>query len=198
MKKYAGSLNRTWLALIGFVLIVAGALWVLVATGLAQNLGLAWSPEDQPLTGAEALLEQSWLPAALIALGALLVILALLWIIRQIPRTERADTLQFQQDARRGVTTVDAKVITDAVATQVEDLTDVVSAKAVLRGHRSEAQLVLDVVVNERGDIQAVGQQISEEVLPAVARAVGRPLQEVGMIFEVTRQTRSKRQIQVQ
>ena len=198
MKKLAGSLNRTWLALIGLVLIAAAALWILTATGVLHQAGLAWQPEDKPFEGAESALQQEWLPAALIAVGVVLALLAVLWLIRQVPRAERADTLQFQKDARQGVTVADAKVITDAIAAHTEELTDVVNAKAVLRGHRSQAELVLDVVINERGDVQQVGREIADEVLPAAARVLGRPLQNVGLIYEVTRQSRSKRQIRIQ
>jgi hypothetical protein len=201
MKKTAGSFNRTWLAIIGVVLLAAGVLWGIVAAGLLASSGASsghWGPSGKPFQGASSALDGTWLAPVLIVAGAVLVILALWWLVRQIPRSEKASTFRFHKDPKRGFTQVEPKVITDAVAAHLEDLTYVTDAKAGLKGQRTNADLVLDVTVNERADLADVTREIREQVLASVKSALGSPLGSVGIVYAVSRQSRSKRQVKLQ
>ncbi|MCT1368003.1 hypothetical protein [uncultured Kocuria sp.] len=198
MKKTAGAFNRTWLTIIGCILLIAGVGWGLVAGGVFSSAGSTWAPDGTPLQGADGLLEAGWLAAATIAVGILLIIVALWWFIRQAPRSAGASTFRFQRDPRYGVTLVDSKVIASAIAEHVQTLTNVTDAKAGLKGERTNAELVLDVTVHERADLPTVTREIREQVVPAAARVLGGPLNSVGIAYSVTRNSRSKRTVQVQ
>lgn len=198
MKKTAGSTNRTWLAIIGFVLLAAGALWAVVAAGLLAGAGTQWKSSGRPLQSASSTLDAQWLAPVLIVVGAVLILFGLWWLIRQIPRGDGASTLRFHKDPKHGFTLVEPKVITAAVAEHIEDLTYVTDAKAGLKGQRTNAELVLDVTVNERADLKDVTREIHQQVLPSVARVLGHPLSSVGIVYSVSSQSRSKRQVKLQ
>ncbi|MCP3425373.1 alkaline shock response membrane anchor protein AmaP [Rothia sp. AR01] len=198
MRILAGALNRTWLTIIGLVLLVAGAAWLLAAAGVLAPLDARLDPGATPLGGVEDGLGLEWLPAVLIAAAALLALLALAWLGRQVPRRRQAPTLQFHRDAREGVTLMDASVISEAVARDVEELEHVTSARAVLRGGRSAPELTLRVVLHERGDAQEVLEAITGWVLPRAVRALGAPLADVGVEVAVTRQSRRREHVRVQ
>ncbi|WP_129358372.1 MULTISPECIES: alkaline shock response membrane anchor protein AmaP [Micrococcaceae] len=198
MKKTAGSTNRTWLAIIGFILLAAGVLWAVTAGGLLAGAGEQWESSSRPLQNASTVLDAPWLASALIVVGVILMLFGLWWLIRQIPRSGGSSTFRFQKDPKRGFTLVEPKVITAAVAEHIEDLTYVTDAKAGLKGQRTNAELVLDVTVNERADLKEVTREIREEVLPSVARVLGNPLGSVGVVYTVSRQSRSKRQVTLQ
>ncbi|MGO1183216.1 MAG: hypothetical protein ACTHZ5_09580 [Micrococcaceae bacterium] len=197
MKTHAGRLNRVLLAVIGAVLLAAGTTGALAAAGVFAHVG-ALRPEQRPLAGVETVLNQPWLPAAVLALGVALAVAGVAWLIAQIPRSRRATTLRFHADARTGTTVMDAAVLTDAVAATVETLDDVVAARAVLRGARRDAELAVKVTVQERGDVAAVVARIHDDVLPQTVQALGVPLTAAGIIVDVTRASGRRHEIRVQ
>ncbi|MFT0848737.1 alkaline shock response membrane anchor protein AmaP [Actinomycetaceae bacterium L2_0104] len=197
MRKTAGSLNRTLLTIFGILLLLGGALWMALAAGLLSGIGSGWSAQDKPLSGAADALDAGWVPVAAIAVAVLLILLALWWLLRQIPRSHRSSTLRFHEDPAQGVTLVAPEVISDAIATHVEDLPHVTKATASLRGGRSEAKLLIDLTVNERADIPHLAQQISEQVLPSAIKVIGTPLADVGLIVNVTQQSRARDHVEI-
>lgn len=197
MRILAGGLNRAWLTVIGLVLLIAGVGWLLVASGLLASAHPRLAPEATPLRGAAGLLDQPWAPAAMIVAAALLVLLGLSWLARQVPRRQQAPTLQFHDDARQGVTLMESSVFSDAVARDVEDLEHVTAARALLRGSRAEPELILRVTVNERAEAQEVIDAIAGSVLPRAAEALGAPFADVGIELALTRQSRKSGQVRV-
>ncbi|WP_129656679.1 alkaline shock response membrane anchor protein AmaP [Rothia halotolerans] len=198
MRILAGGLNRAWLTVIGLVLLVLGVGWLLAASGLLASLHPALDQEAAPMRGASGVLDQPWMPAAMIVVAALLILAGLSWLVRQIPRKRQAPTLRFHEDARQGVTLMEAPVFSDAVAHDVEELEHVTAARALLRGSRSEPELVLRVAVNERADAQEVVDAISERILPRAVEALGVPFTDVGIEIVVTRQSRKSDRVRVQ
>ncbi|WP_030016294.1 hypothetical protein [Curtobacterium sp. S6] len=198
MKKTAGAFNRTWLAIIGFVLLAAGVLWGIVAAGLLAGAGSLWEPSGTPLSGASDVLDAEWLAGAAIIVGIVLGLWGIWWLVRQAPRSAAASTFRFQRDPQHGVTLVEPKVIASAVAEHVQTLTYVTDAKAGLKGQRTNAELILNVTVNERADLPTVTREIREQVLPAASRVLGSPVDRVGIAYAVSRDSRSKRTVQVQ
>lgn len=198
MKKTAGAFNRTWLAIIGFVLLAAGVLWGIVAGGLLAGAGGPWESSGTPLSGASTVLDAGWLAAVSIVVGILLGLWAILWLVRQAPRSAAASTFRFHRDPRHGVTLVEPKVIASAIAEHVQTLTYVTDAKAGLKGQRTNAELILNVTVNERADLPNVTREIREQVVPAASRVLGSSLDKVGIAYTISRDSRSKRTVQVQ
>ena len=198
MRILSGAVNRTWLAVIGVVLLAAGAFWLLAAAGVLAPIQSRLDPGAAPLSGAGAGLEEQWLPAAVVVVAVLLLLLGLWWLARQVPRRQQAPTLQFHEDAREGVTLMEASVISDAVARDVEELENVTSARAVLRGSRAEPEMILRVTVHERAAVQEVVEAVAERVLPRAAQALDTAFSDVGIEVAVTRQSRRSGSVRVQ
>ena len=197
MRVFPSRLNRTWLGIIGAVLLLAGLAAILVGSGAFRDLSSRLSPKSTPFQGATRLLEQPWVPAAGMLLAAVVILLSLWWLVRQIPRSRRASALRFHADARSGVTTMESSVFTDAVAGQAEELEDVVSARAVLRGSRADPELILRIDVTERASARAAAQEVLDRVVPSAAYALGSSFSRVGVHVAVTRQAKEKGRIAV-
>ncbi len=198
MRKRAGALNRAWLAVIGLVLLLAGAFWILTAAGLVSSWGLnGFDVGSQPLQGASDVLGQQWLPGAALAAGIVLVLLAVWWLAAQTPRKQEASPLQLHRDARQGTTVMPASAVTDALEQRVEDLEHVTRAKAVLRGTARAPELALDVTANERVDVQELLGAIQQEILPEAAQALEQRFTNLGVQVSVSRETAKRHQVVV-
>lgn len=197
MKKSPGLLNRTLLTLFGLLLILLGAACLALAAGFLSGIGEGWESSSRPFAGIGDALAQSWLAAVVIAVALVLFVLALWWMMRQVPQSGRASVFRFQEDTSEGVTVASADVIADAVAAHVEDLPHVTRAQVRLRGSRSEAKLLINLTVNERANLGDVTDQISHEVLPAAAEVLGYPLADVSYIVNVTSQPRSRDHVEI-
>ncbi|WBL19959.1 alkaline shock response membrane anchor protein AmaP [Citricoccus sp. NR2] len=198
MKTRAGVLNRVLLGMLGTLLLAIGVTWGLIAAGVFAGVDPVLAPEARPWAGATTVETLAWLPAVVVAVGMMLAAAGLAWVIAQIPRSRRAATLRFHADARTGTTVMDAAVLTDAVAATAETLDDVVAARAVLRGARRDAELAVQVTVQERGDVAAVVRRVHDEVLPQAVQALGVPLSAAGILVDVTRQSGRRHEVRVQ
>lgn len=195
MRETAGRLNRTWLALIAVVLIVAGIAGVLLSSGLANNLlssanlnATVAHPDGQVFAGSPLEAVSNPVGAALILLvAAVIVILALSWLGAQIPRRHQASTLRLHSDqGRDGYTRCEPKVVTSAVVNEVEALPGVNSASALIRGSANQPELNLDVKIEDRADIQDVIARINAEVAPNLETALEAPLRKVAVLFNIS------------
>ena len=198
MKKLNGPANRFWLAVIGLLLTAAGSAWILTGTGLGPRLLPGWPAAD---TAPADYLEVPSSPTLVVwtamAAGALLALLGLWWLIRQFPQQQAAKPLRLQQDPRTGMTYVPSQVVADAVAGDIEQLTGVESARAVLRGSLSNPALTAHVDVGERADITALAHELRTLVPERCERALGVPLESFDVELSVVRARKQARSVRV-
>jgi hypothetical protein len=205
MRRTAARLNRTWLTILGLVLVLAGAAGLLVALGqatpLLQRAGLGWqAPQgDRRLFGqatAEAF-GTTWVVVVTAVVGVVVGLLALGWLLAQVPRKHEARPFRLQDDAATGQTTVSASVLTDAVEAHATSLPGVDAASAVLRGGVERPDLTLRVTVDDRADVPRVLERVHTEVAGALATSLDTPLARLGVQVEVSGARSSKGRVTV-
>jgi hypothetical protein len=194
MRQTASRLNRTWLTILGVLLLLVGAAGVLLSTAqagpLLRSAGAGWTPPqpDRHLFGSATAnaLTLTWV-VLLAALVAVVVgLLGLLWLLAQIPRSNQAKPFRLHDDARTGLTRVDAGVLTRAVEAQVKGLPGVSGASAVLRGSASQPDLTLRVTAEERTDVAALLERLHRQVAADLGEALDTRLHRLGVQVEVS------------
>lgn len=196
MRRMAAGANRTGLIIVGLLCLIVGAAVLSISLGLAAALAPGLSPDGrlQPVAAVFAL---PFSAVIALVLAVVLIVIGLRWLALQVPRKDSAKPLRMQEDARTGVTTVNANVITAAVVDDLELTPEVVDSQAILRGTARSPELVLHVDVDERADIDAVVADISDRVTRNCSQALGVPLAAVGVEIGIAR-SRQRRQRSVQ
>ena len=187
MRQFATGLNRTWVAILGLVLLVAGLFGAAVGTGLLRQITSTGPRQDDRLltSGLDDVVTH---PAAVWGIGLvglLLAILGIAWLLAQIPRTNAAPTLRFH-DATDGLTTCAPGVVTAAFAEDVEMVDGVTDADAVLRGTQAAPELTLRLTTNDRTDIQQLLATVQDEAVARLETALGRPLHRLAIQVDVS------------
>jgi hypothetical protein len=169
MSARVNGVNRTVLAVLGLVLLAAGAL------GLALSFG-AFGDNAQPLLPQgmrDYARDQSWFWWAVAAACLVIALLGLRWLLAQLA-TDRVGRLDLTTDDRDGLTTVHGSALTDAVQAEVEELRGVVGASAQLRDRRGR-RLSLTVDLAEYADIAEVRHSLEDRVVAHARQAVDDP-----------------------
>jgi hypothetical protein len=163
-------LNRSLLTLIGLILLLAGAYAALRGLGVLTPL-LGQSPQDPLLPpGVSA---PGWLPAAAIALGVIVALLCLGWLLAQTrARAHRPGTWRFTDAAEQGSTAMASTAAAHAVAAEIETYTGVHTARAVLTGDRAHPQLHLNLAITEHAPVTEIRARIDDEALPRLRQAL--------------------------
>lgn len=196
MKRMASGANRTGLIIVGLLCLVAGLAVLSISFGLAAAFAPGLTP-DGSLQPVAAILDLPFSAVIALLLAVFLVIVGVRWLSAQVPRKDSAQPLRMQDDARTGVTTVTANVISAAVVDDLELTPEVVDAQAILRGTARSPELVLHVDVDERADIDAVVADIADRVTRNCSQALGVPLSAVGVEIGIAR-SRQRKQRNVQ
>lgn len=198
MRQFPTGLNRTWLAIIGLVSLLAGLAGTAIGTGLlgtivsgsASPAGLqrtdpTLSPAVTDLFGSTAAV------TAVGVVGAVLALLGLAWLRAQIPRTNAAPAFRLHDDAAAGLTVCGPAVLTDAVSADVRALPGVTDADAVLRGTAQEPELTLRLTANDRTDIPALLGCVQGQVVNDLETAMGAPLAHLAVQVDISPERRT-------
>jgi len=201
MRQTAARLNRTWLTLIGLLLLLVGAGALLLGTGLLESLVSSAgrtltqpSSSDRVVSSSVAsALTSSGAAIAAAIVGVLLALLAAAWLWAQIPRTNQAKPFRLYDDPMTGLTRCAPGVLTDAVEAQVKALPDVLNASALLRGSATEPDLDLKVTVSENVDLPKLLATIGHGVAADLGGALDTELRRLGVQVEIGKiSTRNK------
>jgi hypothetical protein len=194
MRQTASRLNRTWLTILGVLLLLVGAAGVLLGTGqagpLLRSTGAGWTPPqaERHLVGSATVdaFTLTWVVLLTTLVAVVVGLLGLLWLLAQIPRTNQAKPFRLHDDARTGLTRVEASVLTRAVEAQVLGLPGVNGASAVLRGSVQQPDLTLRVTADERTDVAALLQRLHHQVAADLGEALDTRLHRLGVQVEVS------------
>lgn len=205
MRQTASRLNRTWLTILGVLLILVGVAGVLLAIGqaapLVRRTGLGWTPPspDRHLVGSATATAfgLTWVVLATAVVAVVLGLLGLAWLVAQIPRANAAKPFRLHDDARTGLTRVESDVLTDVVEAQVKALPGVNAASAVIRRSAESPHLTLKVTADERADIGALLGRIHDQVAADLGDALDTRLNRLGVQVEVSSVKRSSDRITV-
>lgn len=186
MRQTAGPLNRTWLTIIGFVVLVGGVLWFLLATGVAASAaGMASGGAHVVPAGAATILAAPSAAVVLAIIGIVLVLLGLAWIVAQIPRKNLPKPYRLHRDSGRGISSCSPTVLSDAVESHVERLPGVSKASSVVRGASTSPELIVRLTATERADIQEIVRGIRGEVSSDFSTALESPIDRLGVQIDV-------------
>lgn len=185
MKKHAGPANRTWLIILGILLLAAGVLAALIAGGALQGTA-APGPSEPLLAEGEGFLSGEFAPWGVLLAGAVVGLLGLWWLLAQIPRNRAAGTFRLQEDPAHGITVCDPQVLAAAVNRETERLAGVVGGAVRLRGTADEPDLAMKVTVASDADVQGVIAQIQHEVVPHLVSALEVPLNTFGLEIDAS------------
>lgn len=159
-------LNRFLLAVIGLVLLAAGAF------GLATHFRVLRLVDPGapivPGTGEPP----DWVLYVIAAAAVVVGLLALRWLLAQLAHRPRTGVWRFEADPAYGRTELHAD---DAVAPFVEELREypgVHKATASLAGVREKPSLALAVTCEQDVDLGEIRRRITEESLPRLEEAL--------------------------
>ncbi|MEW9532895.1 alkaline shock response membrane anchor protein AmaP [Microbispora sp. NPDC049125] len=168
MGRRMAGVNRIGLFLLGLALLAGGLL------ALARGLGaFGASAARRPLieAGSGLAAGRAWFWPAMAGLGIVLGLLGLAWLLAQM-RIGRVRRLRLQS-GMSGITEVDARPASDAVAAQIGEYPDVRRARAVLRGSSDHPRLDLGVAAGEPADLSALVTRLHDEAVPALRSTLG-------------------------
>ena len=192
MRQTAGTLNRTWLTILGILLLAAGTALLLQASGTLHTLLNSAAAWRSVVTGdLQAFFAQPGVAAVVLIAGVIIGVLGLLWVIAQIPRRNSAGAYRLHDDGSLGFTLCDPAVLAAAVEKQINTLPGVVTSAAQLRGTANAADLTLKVTVNDRADVRDVIHRIQTTTLPELSMALEAPLQTSRLQIDVSGRTQS-------
>ncbi|SFP78672.1 hypothetical protein SAMN05421810_103411 [Amycolatopsis arida] len=157
-------LNRALLALLGVLLLAAGAFAVATHAGWLRLLDPA--APLVPGTGRPP----AWVPYVVAAGAVLLGLLALRWLVAQAVRRPRTETWELRQE--RGVTRLDPGVVVEPLVEEIESIRGVHDASATLAGGRDAPELHLAVGAERDADLVAIRRRIEEDALPRLRQAL--------------------------
>ncbi len=161
--------NRIGLGLLGLVLLVAGGAIVIRSTGLFGGLlGPAADPVYSDGTAAWVHDQRPWLWLTIAAVGVLVALLALRWLLVQL-RTDRLGRLMLDTDdvgvPASGRADVPAGVVTAAVGEEVDTYRGVQKVRVALTGRPDQPELRLTVTADPDADLSRIRRRITGEAL---------------------------------
>jgi hypothetical protein len=161
------ALNRVLLALIGLVLLAAGAGAVAAGLGLLPST-VGVGPTTVLLAGDAVWAD--WAPAAAIAAAVVVGLLALAWLLTQLRRRRSGGS--WRTDGALGATTVRLTDAAEAVADDVSAYPGVTAASAVLVGPRARPELRLLVDLRPGTATAALRERVDAHALPRLRAAL--------------------------
>lgn len=166
--------NRIGLGLLGLVLLVAGGAIVIRSAGLVGGLlGPTGDPVYSDATASWVHDQRSWLWLTIAAVGVLVALLALRWLLVQT-RSDRVGRLMVDTDHRdvpsSGRADVPAGVVITAVGQEVDAYRGVQKIRVALTGRPDQPELRLTVTADPDADLSRLRHRITGEAL-AHARA---------------------------
>lgn len=188
---HADRTNRVLLLLLALLLIIAG-----VAAGAASIGAFGTFTRHSFLmanpTGHFIGTQGSWLWPAAAVVAAILVLLALRWLLALLFSTDRAGDLKITSGDSAGRTSLASRALTEAVAEEVEGYRGVHSARARLLGDPADPELVVTAALEETADFAALRQRIEAGALTHARLALGNPALPAQLDLTVTTKQSSR------
>jgi hypothetical protein len=160
--------NRARLSLLGLILLVLGGLGLAAGFG-AFGSSVAQRPvlTDDVRTFPE---EYAWFWWAVAAVLLGIALLALRWLLIQL-RTDRVTTLSIDRSGQ-GETLLRGSALRDVVEEELESFRGVGRASASLRGRADRPTCRVAVVLDGRGNVADVRDQVESTTVPHLRQAL--------------------------
>jgi hypothetical protein len=184
---HADRTNRIMLILFALALTaagVAGALAGLGVFGQATEHGVLVSDQVKDYFGRHG----DWLWPAIAVVAAIIVLLAVRWLLTLLFSTDRTGDLPLSGDRSAGRTTLSTAALTDAVVSEIDGYSGVSAAKARLIGDPAAPTLVITATLEESADLSAARRRIEGHAVQHARQALGNP--ELPVRLDLTTTTR--------
>ncbi len=162
--------ERSLLTVIGLVLLLVGALALVVGAGWLGRFR-AQRPVLDPLATRWAGANDVWVYGIGIALGVVLVLLGVWWLLRSL-RPEGRPDLRLTGDGESSAT-VTSTALTEAVRTDAENVTGVSRARVRMAGNDQRPNVRLTLSLQEGTNVRHVWEELDDKVLSRARQALG-------------------------
>lgn len=199
MRQSPAALNRSWLAVLGVVLILGAAALLAATAGLLDTLvqGVP-SPEDgTPLLDVDPAATAA-APAVLggaAGAGVVLAVLGLAWLAAQVPRRRRTRTYRLHAAGDNGLVTINPAILEGALNADIERLPGVEKSRSVLRGSASAPDVTIRTTLNHRASIGDTVASIRGGAVERLAASLEAVPGSVAIILDVSTSTSRTRNV---
>ncbi|NIH80388.1 alkaline shock response membrane anchor protein AmaP [Amycolatopsis viridis] len=159
-------LNRTLLALIGLVLLAAGAFTLATSLGWLRVLDRAAPlvPGDQR--------PPTWVLYVVVAAAVVLGLLFLRWLAAQALRRPKSGTWRVEDDPAQGVTKLSSDAAVAPFESEVSAYPGVRSVTATLSGPQARPTLLVTATAEPGTDLSALRERIVDDGVARLAQAL--------------------------
>ena len=183
-----GRLNRTVLAVLGLLLLLAGALVLIAGSGVTTS-----APAGLPVAADAPLLPPNpeppaWLPWAGTAAAAVVGLAALRWLAAQAVRVPRGTNWQLADDPHTGATLLSTTTAAAPLAAEISTYPDVRAATARLAGVHQHPELHIRITVGDRASLTELRHRIDEVAIPRLIGALDLPALTADLLLRPTGQ----------
>jgi hypothetical protein len=178
-------LNRIVLALLGLVLLLAGAFVLLVgsrATAVAAALHVA---ADVPLLPRNPH-PPEWLPWAGAVAAVVVGLAALRWLTAQAARVPPGAEWQLADNPRTGVTLLNTAAAAAPLAEEISGYPGVRTATARIAGAHQHPELHIRITLDDRASLSDLRHRIDETAIPRLVGALDLPTLDADLILRPT------------
>ncbi|MSS45072.1 alkaline shock response membrane anchor protein AmaP [Cutibacterium sp. WCA-380-WT-3A] len=159
-----GRANRARLAVIGIIGLVVVAWFMLVRFNIASSWGW-WQPEpDAPIVDVPKAWRTDYASWALLIVGALAVVIGLIWLRRQFSSSNRAHTYGISHEADHGSTVLSTDALGRAVEEQIEEFPGVSSASVRFFGARVAPEMMIQIDIDDHADVRMLADRLESDV----------------------------------
>ncbi|TDD02805.1 alkaline shock response membrane anchor protein AmaP [Saccharopolyspora terrae] len=176
--------ERSLLGLLALVLLAAGALALVVGSGLLGRFRAGRPVLDPLLEGWVGANRVSFLAGAA-ALGAVLVVVGIWWLLRSLRPEGRPDVPLADEDG--GSATITSGALAAAVRSDPEQVAGVSRARVRMAGTEQRPHLRLALSLQEGVDVRGVWAELDDEVLDRARRALGTERLPAAIHFQLDR-----------
>jgi hypothetical protein len=195
MRRRPGGVNRFWLIIIGLLLLLSGLIGIGIGTGLLQQVldrfavGVQLPDRSARVFGDLDLIQftQPGPQTVLVGVaGAIVLLVGLAWIIRQLPRPSRQLDYRLHDDARTGVVTLHPKVMAEALAERVRALPGVTGATGTMSGTADHPVVRMMIKADAHADLPEVLRRSYDRIAEDLDVALGAGVERIAVQLDIT------------
>jgi len=183
---HADRFNRFALILFGLLLAVAGAAGLVASAG---GFGHRFASHTLFANQVSSYIgtNGTWVWAVAAAVGAVLALAVVRWILVLLISTDRAGTITLPGGREHGVTQLQPTALTGALTREIQAYHGVASAKGRLIGDAASPRLVLTVTAAPTTDLPTLHHRLHDQALAHARQALGNTSLPIQLDLDVSR-----------